>query len=167
MVVSAPIQIEISDRPFVESQIRERGGGDFEYLGMYGLPPSSENSLEALTTVEAKVPGFVPMGLLGSSSRDQLPKCPTVVPEPYSLITDSGKLAKLDALLDELKAGGHRVLVYFQMTRMIDLMEEYMTFRKYKYLRLDGSSKLEDRRDMVTDWQTKWVTHSYIPIKLF
>jgi len=37
---------------------------------------------------------------------------------------------------------------------MIDLMEEYMTYRKHKYLRLDGSSKLEDRRDMVMEWQT-------------
>lgn len=30
-----------------------------------------------------------------------------------------------------------------------------MLFRKYKYIRLDGSSKLEDRRDMVEDFQTK------------
>ena len=72
-----------------------------------------------------------------------------------SLIWDSAKLARLDALLDELKPAGHRVLAYFQMTRMIDLMEEYMTFRKHRYLRLDGSSKVEDRRDMVTDWQIK------------
>ena len=40
---------------------------------------------------------------------------------------------------------------------MIDLMEEYMTFRKHKYLRLDGSSKLEDRRDTVADRQMKYV----------
>jgi len=38
---------------------------------------------------------------------------------------------------------------------MMDLMEEYLIYRQYKYLRLDGSSKLEDRRDMVIDWQTK------------
>ena len=78
-----------------------------------------------------------------------------VVPVPMSLIWDSAKLARLDALLDELKPGGHRVLTYFQMTRMIDLMEEYVTFRKHKYLRLDESSKLEDRRDIVADWQMK------------
>jgi DNA helicase INO80 len=41
------------------------------------------------------------------------------------------------------------------MTRMMDLMEEYLIYRQYKYLRLDGSSKLEDRRDMVMDWQTR------------
>ncbi|KAG8532196.1 putative DNA helicase ino80 [Bacidia gigantensis] len=77
------------------------------------------------------------------------------VPSMSRFVTDSGKLAKLDQLLRELKEGGHRVLLYFQMTRMIDLMEEYLTFRNYKYLRLDGSTKLEDRRDTVADFQTK------------
>ncbi len=77
------------------------------------------------------------------------------VPSMRRFVTDSGKLAKLDQLLRELKHGGHRVLLYFQMTRMIDLMEEYLTYRNYKYLRLDGSTKLEDRRDTVHDFQTR------------
>src|SRR3954447_18373501 len=70
------------------------------------------------------------------------------------LVMDSGKLSRLDKLLEELKTGGHRVLLYFQMTRMIDLMEEYLTYRNYKYCRLDGSTKLEDRRDTVSDFQS-------------
>ena len=77
------------------------------------------------------------------------------VPSMRRFVTDSGKLARLDELLRELREGGHRVLLYFQMTKMIDLMEEYLTFRNYKYLRLDGSTKLEDRRDTVADFQTK------------
>ncbi|KAF2841586.1 hypothetical protein M501DRAFT_929765 [Patellaria atrata CBS 101060] len=77
------------------------------------------------------------------------------VPSMRRFVTDSGKLAKLDQLLRELKEGGHRVLLYFQMTRMIDLMEEYLTYRNYKYCRLDGSTKLEDRRDTVADFQSK------------
>ena len=77
------------------------------------------------------------------------------VPSMRRFVTDSGKLAKLDQLLRQLKDGGHRVLLYFQMTRMIDLMEEYLTYRNYKYLRLDGSTKLEDRRDTVHDFQTR------------
>ncbi|QKX60870.1 uncharacterized protein TRUGW13939_08016 [Talaromyces rugulosus] len=95
---------------------------------------------------------------------------PAMLPEPISskgrytkieipsmgrFVTDSGKLAKLDELLRELKNGGHRVLLYFQMTRMIDLMEEYLTYRNYKYCRLDGSTKLEDRRDTVADFQSR------------
>ncbi|KAK5097717.1 putative DNA helicase ino80 [Exophiala xenobiotica] len=77
------------------------------------------------------------------------------VPSMRRFVTDSGKLAKLDELLRQLKAEGHRVLLYFQMTRMIDLMEEYLTYRNYKYCRLDGSTKLEDRRDTVHDFQTR------------
>ncbi|KAI8368263.1 SNF2 family N-terminal domain-containing protein [Radiomyces spectabilis] len=77
------------------------------------------------------------------------------IPAMSDLILDSGKLAKLDGLLEKLKAEGHRCLVYFQMTRMIDLFEEYIAYKQYKYLRLDGSSKISERRDMVTDWQTR------------
>ncbi|EPS42587.1 hypothetical protein H072_3396 [Dactylellina haptotyla CBS 200.50] len=77
------------------------------------------------------------------------------VPSMRRFVAESGKLARLDSLLKQLKAGGHRVLLYFQMTRMIDLIEEYLSYRQYQYLRLDGSSKLEDRRDMVSDWQTR------------
>lgn len=77
------------------------------------------------------------------------------MPSMNRFITDSAKLAKLDQLLVELKKNDHRVLVYFQMTKMMDLMEEYLTYRQYKYIRLDGSSKLDDRRDLVHDWQTR------------
>ncbi|CAO3609634.1 unnamed protein product [Cunninghamella blakesleeana] len=77
------------------------------------------------------------------------------VPAMKDLILDSGKLATLDKLLEKLKSDGHRCLIYFQMTRMIDLFEEYISYKQYKYLRLDGSSKISDRRDMVQDWQTR------------
>lgn len=46
------------------------------------------------------------------------------IPGKESLITDSGKLYALDVLLTRLKSQGHRVLIYSQMTRMIDLLEE-------------------------------------------
>ncbi|KAJ2828531.1 putative DNA helicase ino80 [Coemansia erecta] len=77
------------------------------------------------------------------------------MPSKDKLIRYSGKMAVLDKLLIRLKAEGHRVLLYFQMTKMIDLFEEYLAYRKYTYLRLDGSSKIADRRDMVMDWQTR------------
>ncbi len=68
---------------------------------------------------------------------------------------DSGKMAVLDKLLVNLKRECHRVLIYSQMTRMIDLLEEFMGYRRYRYIRLDGSSKISDRRDMVADFQSK------------
>src|SRR6201999_3247601 len=58
-------------------------------------------------------------------------------------------------LLRELRNCGHRGRQNFQMTLMIDLMEEYLTYRNYKYCRLDGSTKLEERRDTVHDFQTR------------
>ncbi|KZC05466.1 Putative DNA helicase Ino80 [Dufourea novaeangliae] len=72
-----------------------------------------------------------------------------------TLVTDAGKLSVLDSLLRRLKEQGHRVLIYSQMTKMIDLLEEYMYHRKHTFMRLDGSSKISDRRDMVADFQKR------------
>ncbi|KAJ2014269.1 putative DNA helicase ino80, partial [Coemansia sp. S610] len=77
------------------------------------------------------------------------------MPSVDNLIRYSGKMAALDQLLIKLKQENHRVLLYFQMTKTIDLFEEYLAYRKYTYLRLDGASKISDRRDMVMDWQTR------------
>lgn len=118
---------------------------------------------DAAATYERTVPAVPVVGLLHNSRDDQVPSPPMHVPEAKRLIYDSAKLARLDSLLHELKAGDHRVLVYFQMTRMMDLMEEYLIYRQYKYLRLDGSSKLEDRRDMVMEWQTRFV-YTLVPL---
>ena len=78
-----------------------------------------------------------------------------ITPDKQSLVSDAGKLAVLDSLLTTLKSQGHRVLIYSQMTKMIDLLEEYMWHRKHRYMRLDGSSKISARRDMVADFQTR------------
>lgn len=130
--------------------------GPLETLALYGLPGDLSDSNESWGTYQRQLPGVLAVGLVGSSPPDQLPMSNMQIPEAKRLIYDSAKLARLDALLQELKTGDHRVLVYFQMTRMMDLMEEYLVYRQYKYLRLDGSSKLEDRRDMVIDWQTRY-----------
>lgn len=78
-----------------------------------------------------------------------------IVPDKETLVTDAGKLSVLDSLLKRLKKESHRVLIYSQMTKMIDLLEEYMWHRKHKYMRLDGSSKISERRDMVADFQAR------------
>jgi len=76
------------------------------------------------------------------------------VPNFGKLLSDSGKLSTLDTLLRRLRAGGHRVLIFSQMTKMIDILEDYMRFRKIKFFRLDGQTSLADRRDMVREFQT-------------
>ncbi|XP_056158744.1 chromatin-remodeling ATPase INO80 isoform X4 [Syzygium oleosum] len=73
--------------------------------------------------------------------------------DPSKLLTDSGKLQTLDVLLKRLRAENHRVLLFAQMTKMLNILEDYMNYRKYRYLRLDGSSTIMDRRDMVRDFQ--------------
>ncbi|XP_076955078.1 chromatin-remodeling ATPase INO80-like [Bidens hawaiensis] len=75
--------------------------------------------------------------------------------DPAKMLTDSGKLQTLDILLKRLRAGNHRVLLFAQMTKMLNIIEDYMNYRKYRYLRLDGSSTITDRRDMVKDFQLR------------
>ncbi|KAH9486801.1 Chromatin-remodeling ATPase INO80 [Psilocybe cubensis] len=152
--VAPSISLYCNDRTFLESEALVNDA-PLETLAMYGLPHDIRDSEQACDTYEKLLPGLPPVGLVGISPSDQLPASTMQVPEAKSLIYDSAKLARLDSLLQELKSNDHRVLVYFQMTRMMDLMEEYLIYRQYKYLRLDGSSKLEDRRDMVIDWQTR------------
>lgn len=151
--VTTSIVPSCNDRLFVERQTRSLETPR-ESLLLLGLPPSLRESPSAYETWTRRFPGVPPVGLMGASRPEQLPMTQMHVPEAKRLIYDSAKLARLDTLLAELKSGGHRVLIYFQMTRMIDLMEEYLVYRQYQYLRLDGGSKLEDRRDMVRDWQT-------------
>ncbi|KAG0652053.1 Chromatin-remodeling ATPase INO80 [Hyphodiscus hymeniophilus] len=119
---------------------------------LYGPSP-----VEELALITSKIPPtfYPPTKMLPAPTSEKQRFTNIRVPSMRRFVTDSGKLAKLDNLLFKLKEGGHRVLLYFQMTRMIDLMEEYLTYRNYKYLRLDGSTKLEDRRDTVHDFQTR------------
>ncbi|KAK8858405.1 hypothetical protein IAR55_002632 [Kwoniella newhampshirensis] len=142
-----------SNRSFLNAQDRLLSDS-LAQTAMYGLPPSEINQPVAVNAMRQRLPAVSPIGLLASTPLDQAPISTLRVPPTKRLIVDSAKLARLDDLLRELKDGGHRVLLYFQMTKMMDLVEEYLIFRQYKYLRLDGSSPIGDRRDMVTSWQT-------------
>ena len=66
------------------------------------------------------------------------------------LVMSSGKMVLLDKLLAKLKADGHRVLIFSQMTSLLDIIEDYFSYRKIMYLRLDGSTKADDRGIHVT-----------------
>ncbi|CAL1712065.1 unnamed protein product [Somion occarium] len=67
-------------------------------------------------------------------------------PDPSLLQYDCGKLQQLADLLRERKMGGHRVLIFTQMTRILDILEIFLNFHGYLYLRLDGATKIEDRQ---------------------
>ncbi|XP_068661697.1 ISWI chromatin-remodeling complex ATPase CHR11-like isoform X2 [Aristolochia californica] len=68
---------------------------------------------------------------------------------PYTtgdhLITNAGKMVLLDKLLPKLKERDSRVLIFSQMTRLLDILEDYLMFRGYQYCRIDGNTGGDDR----------------------
>ena len=72
--------------------------------------------------------------------------------EGIDLLKQCGKFAVLDRMLVKLHATNHRVLLFSTMTRLLDLLEHYLRWRRIGpeqkamgYLRIDGSTSLEDR----------------------
>lgn len=63
------------------------------------------------------------------------------------LIQNSGKMVLLDKLLKKMMSQGSRVLLFCQMTRMLDILEDYCLYRGYKYCRLDGDSSSDEREE--------------------
>merc|ERR1712066_433301 len=61
----------------------------------------------------------------------------------------AGKFELLDRVLPKLKASGHRVLMFCQMTQCMTIIEDYFNFKQYKFLRLDGMTKSDERADML------------------
>uniref|UniRef100_A0A9J8A2E0 Chromodomain helicase DNA binding protein 6 n=1 Tax=Cyprinus carpio carpio TaxID=630221 RepID=A0A9J8A2E0_CYPCA len=55
-----------------------------------------------------------------------------------AMIQAAGKLVLIDKLLPKLLAGGHKVLVFSQMVRCLDILEDYLIQRRYTYERIDG-----------------------------
>ncbi|GCE98409.1 RSC chromatin remodeling complex ATPase component [Zygosaccharomyces mellis] len=64
----------------------------------------------------------------------------------------SGKFELLDRVLPKFKASGHRVLMFFQMTQVMDIMEDFLRLRDHKYMRLDGATKTEDRQEKLREF---------------
>lgn len=70
----------------------------------------------------------------------------TQFPDPRLIQYDCGKLQTLDRLLRQLKDNQHRVLIFTQMTRMLDVLEAFLNYHGHIYLRLDGSTRIEQRQ---------------------
>lgn len=67
----------------------------------------------------------------------------------YLLWRSAGKFELLDRILPKFKAMNHRVLIFFQMTQIMDIMEDFMLLLGLKYLRLDGGTKADERSEML------------------
>lgn len=79
--------------------------------------------------------------LHGASTRRML-----AFPDAALLQHDCGKLQALATLLKERQRGGHRALIFTQMTRVLDILERFLSLHGWVYLRLDGATKVEERQ---------------------
>lgn len=75
---------------------------------------------------------------------------------PYTtdehLIFNAGKMIMLDKILVRMKNQGSRVLIFSQMSRVLDILEDYCVFRDHKYCRIDGSTAHEDRISAIDEY---------------
>ncbi|XP_038057160.1 chromodomain-helicase-DNA-binding protein 1-like [Patiria miniata] len=89
-----------------------------------------------------------------------------VEPEPFQLgehlVDSSGKLHLLDQLLTFLKQRDHKVLLFSQMTRMLDILQDYLGYRGYSYERLDGSVRSEERFLAIRNFNEQEETFAFL-----
>ncbi|XP_061969432.1 ATP-dependent helicase BRM-like isoform X1 [Populus nigra] len=70
------------------------------------------------------------------------------------LVKSCGKLWVLDRILIKLQRTGHRVLLFSTMTKLLDILEEYLQWRRLVYRRIDGTTSLEDRESAIVDFNS-------------
>ena len=77
---------------------------------------------------------------------------------PYTtdehIIENSGKMMILDKLLVRLKSQNSRVLLFSQMSRVLDILEDYCNFRGFQYCRIDGGTNHEDRVTSIDEYNS-------------
>ena len=73
------------------------------------------------------------------TAANEAPKLPNGMFEGIALIKACGKLVLLSKMLRKLKNQGHRVLIFSQMTKVLDILEDFLENEGYKYERIDGA----------------------------
>eukprot|EP01029_Cantina_marsupialis_P005324 TRINITY_DN1574_c0_g1_i4.p1 TRINITY_DN1574_c0_g1~~TRINITY_DN1574_c0_g1_i4.p1 ORF type:complete len:1418 (-),score=287.40 TRINITY_DN1574_c0_g1_i4:692-4945(-) len=77
---------------------------------------------------------------------EDIPETATEAERFSRFISTSGKMVFIDKLLPKLRMGGHKVLIFSQMVRMLDLLAEYLSWRRYPFERLDGKIRGQERQ---------------------
>ncbi|PWN53983.1 hypothetical protein IE53DRAFT_64531 [Violaceomyces palustris] len=103
------------------------------------LPKYALAGFQPSTCPEALEPGF-------DTLHPVAVKLHIAFPDASLLQYDCGKLQQLDVLMRKLKEGGHRILIFTQMTKVLDILESFLNYHGYRYLRLDGATKVEQRQ---------------------
>ncbi|KAK0419156.1 hypothetical protein QR680_013983 [Steinernema hermaphroditum] len=75
-------------------------------------------------------------------------------PELRLIEYDCGKLQILSDMLRNLYMQKHRVLIFTQMSRMLDVLQAFLSYHGYQYFRLDGSTNIEQRQAMMERFNT-------------
>lgn len=162
-VLAPPIRIHCSSQNFTAQQNNELSsrlgkmaflGNDFAFnrkaIEQKAFMPFANQSY--LRYPFESVFPYSDQNLFPVNLRENLSKIE--IPDFNSLVADSTKLNYLDKMLAKLKKNNHRVLIFCQMTKMLDILEDYLMRKKYPFFRLDGSCNIADRRDMVHEFQT-------------
>lgn len=92
-----------------------------------------------------KSPDLGPLALNPTFHESQV-RLSIAFPDKRLLQYDCGKLQKLDPLLRDLISNGHRALIFTQMTRVLDILEQFLNIHGWRYLRLDGATRIEQRQ---------------------
>ncbi len=74
--------------------------------------------------------------------------------EGEHLVYNSMKMKILDVLLKKIKNEDGKVLIFSQMTTLLNILDDYCRYRGYSYCRLDGSTSSEDRERRIEDFQS-------------
>ena len=65
------------------------------------------------------------------------------------IIDAAAKFKVLDRLLPRFKASGNKVLIFSQMTRLLNILDDFLRFRSYSYCRIDGQTSANDREERI------------------
>ena len=76
------------------------------------------------------------------------------------LVEHSGKLRLLDKLIPRLQTQGSRILIFSQMTRMLDILDDYCAMRSHSFCRIDGQTSCEDRDRQIEEFNAPKSQHS-------
>uniref|UniRef100_A0A452TE34 Proliferation-associated SNF2-like protein n=1 Tax=Ursus maritimus TaxID=29073 RepID=A0A452TE34_URSMA len=147
---------------------RRRTRKSINYSKIDDFPNELEKLMSQIAVVETNIPIESEVNLKLQNIMMLLRKCcnhPYLIEYPIDpvtqefkvdeeLVTNSGKFLILDRMLPELKARGHKVLLFSQMTRMLDILMDYCHFRNFNFSRLDGSMSYSEREKNMHSFNT-------------
>jgi SWI/SNF-related matrix-associated actin-dependent regulator 1 of chromatin subfamily A len=110
------------------------------------MPDQHEGSTEENVLLDMQV---MTDGELNRLCTVHYPKTLSRFALPEDACMNSGKVAKLIELLQEFKANGDRTLIFSQFTMVMDILESALSLQGISYFRLDGSTPVEERQDMI------------------